>query len=168
MIPYLISGHLIWKYKPPTKYLLLWNIIIGGFIVISGRISYAFIGCEKSNPLSSNGTFRSCNTDCYCDSISYAPVCNRVTNETYFSPCHAGCKEFDAKENLYTNCSCSTNKNENSESFTRQPKSDQIIAETGSCESDCNFAFYAYIWIDLVVSFLAMPGSIGYTLLEFR
>lgn len=170
MIPFLISGHLISKYKPPTKYLLLWNII-GGFIWIGGRMSYAYIGCERSNSLSVNGSFQSCNSDCYCDDISYTPVCNRFTNQTYFSPCHAGCKEFDAKQNLYTNCSCSTSPKDSSETYTKQLRelnSDKIIVEVGSCESDCDFAFYAYIWIDLVVSVISIPSAIGHILLEFR
>lgn len=54
-----------------------------------------------------NGSVISCNTNCHCDGVSYSPVCDRLTNITYFSPCHAGCRSYDEKQNVYRDCTCS-------------------------------------------------------------
>lgn len=105
MIGYLISGWVITKFMPPAKYLFFWNVIIG-ILGIFGQMLYASLGCDTNNINLINGTLESCNSNCYCDEISYTPICNTQTNETYFSPCHAGCISFDPKQNVYTNCSC--------------------------------------------------------------
>ena len=34
----------------------------------------------------------SCNSACSCGQEAYTPVCG-ADGQTYFSPCHAGCKE---------------------------------------------------------------------------
>lgn len=74
---------------------------------MSTQIFYTQIGCDGGNSLLMNGSIISCNTNCHCDGISYSPVCDRLTNTTYFSPCHAGCRSYDEKENVYRDCTCS-------------------------------------------------------------
>lgn len=101
----LASGFFITKYKPPPKYLFFWNVIVG-LISMFGSLTYSNLGCEGGNTLMLNGSLRSCNTDCYCEGITYSPVCDVITKETFFSPCHAGCREFDEKANIYKNCVC--------------------------------------------------------------
>lgn len=101
----LLSGYMITKYKPPPKYLFLWNAIIA-LMSASSQMVYTQIGCNGDASLvANNGTMFSCNTNCNCDGIPYSPVCDQGT--TYFSPCHAGCKTFDKAANVYTDCSCS-------------------------------------------------------------
>ena len=36
-----------------------------------------------------------CSTDCGCSEAGYAPVCDRLNQVTYASPCHAGCRAFN-------------------------------------------------------------------------
>lgn len=102
----LLSGYVITKYKPPPKYLFFWNALLG-LMAMSTQIFYTQIGCDGGNSLLVNGSIISCNTNCHCDGISYSPVCDRLTNTTYFSPCHAGCRSYDEKENVYRDCTCS-------------------------------------------------------------
>lgn len=103
----LTSGYVITKYKPPPKYLFFWNVIIGLMLSFT-QVFYTQIGCNgDGHQLMVNGSVISCNSDCNCDGIAYSPVCDRSTNITYFSPCHAGCKTFDEKEKIYKNCTCS-------------------------------------------------------------
>lgn len=33
----------------------------------------------------------SCNVECHCDYVPYAPVCSE-TGQQFISPCHAGCR----------------------------------------------------------------------------
>lgn len=77
-------------------------------VALCGSISYSYLGCDSNNFHLVNGTLESCDMNCNCDSISYTPICDIQTNVTFFSPCHAGCKSFDAKQHQYTDCSCST------------------------------------------------------------
>lgn len=106
MFGFLISGFIISKYNPSAKYLFFWNVIIG-LLVVCGQIGYAQLGCDTNNINLINGTLNSCNDKCHCDDIAYTPICNIQTNETFFSPCHAGCTSFDPTAKLYTDCTCS-------------------------------------------------------------
>lgn len=101
----LTSGYAITKYRPPPKYLFFWNFVLG-LMAMSTQIFYTQIGCDGGNSLLSNGSIISCNTNCHCDGISYTPVCDRSTNTTWFSPCHAGCRTYDEKANVYRDCTC--------------------------------------------------------------
>lgn len=74
---------------------------------MSTQVFYTQIGCDGGNSMLMNGSIISCNTNCHCDGISYSPVCDRLTNTTYFSPCHAGCRNYDEKKNVYRDCTCS-------------------------------------------------------------
>lgn len=74
---------------------------------MSTQVFYTQIGCDGGNSMLMNGSIISCNTNCHCDGISYSPVCDRLTNTTYFSPCHAGCRSYDEKKNVYRDCTCS-------------------------------------------------------------
>lgn len=110
MCGFLLSGVVITKFKPPPNYLFFWNILIG-VLLTCGQYSFSFFGCDSNNINLINGTLQSCNENCYCDDMSYTPICHDQLNETFFSPCHAGCKVFDPIQNLYTNCSCSSDDN---------------------------------------------------------
>lgn len=101
----LISGFIITKYKPPAKYLYLWNVI-WGFTAVLIRFGYTQIGCDGGNLLLVNRSIVSCNSNCSCDDITYSPVCDRSTNITYFSACHAGCHAYEEDANFYHDCIC--------------------------------------------------------------
>lgn len=92
----LLSGLMISKYKPKARYLAAWNVMIGAVSVL-GMISYAFLGCSDNDnqvALQPNGSLKTmlpCNEFCYCDYVTYNPVCSEG-RQTFISACHAGCK----------------------------------------------------------------------------
>lgn len=47
-----------------------------------------------------------CNSACICDSVPYSPVCHEESGMTFFSPCHAGCHEWNEKGRFFSDCSC--------------------------------------------------------------
>lgn len=123
---FLASGYIIRKFKPPPKYLFFWNVILG-ITSMSTQIYYTQIGCDGGNQLIINGTIASCNSNCNCDGISYTPVCDRLTNTTYFSPCHAGCKSFDKNENVYKECTCTTSTLSQIELYQSEIQHNQLL-----------------------------------------
>ncbi len=56
-----------------------------------------------------------CNDGCNCDTVEFLPTCLRGTSgqQTYFSPCHAGCTEFSSLNGTinYNSCKCAAFKN---------------------------------------------------------
>lgn len=112
VIGLLASGWFISKKKPGTSKLLFWNVIIGGFYM-AGQFSYLFLSCSDDlMPVAGldgklNLTAR-CNTNCDCNAVPYNPVCDVATGQTFFSACHAGCREWDSHGQIYSNCSCAS------------------------------------------------------------
>lgn len=155
----LLSGIIITKFQPRASYLFMWNIVVG-FSAVLITMSYTQLGCENSNSMEVNGSIFACNTDCECDGISYTPVCDRSTTTTYFSPCHAGCKSFDEKLNIYTECDCPE------ESMSNMQFNRTVLP--GACIGDCNSDFYIYSFTSMISSFLGLTGLMPSVLLSFR
>lgn len=95
----LSSGLIISMFKPRARSLAAWNVITS-IISIFGVMSYALNGCVANNNLQvmENSNNNTCNIDCKCDYVKYAPVCG-IDNQTYISPCHAGCDGESILEN---------------------------------------------------------------------
>lgn len=107
-IGFLISGWFITKYKPAAKFVFFWNFVIGVFLTC-GQFTYMTLECDIYDSLQSSKNFsieNNCNGKCFCDGVSYSPVCDRSTNITYFSPCHAGCRYWNETSKKFTNCQC--------------------------------------------------------------
>lgn len=68
-IGFLSSGYLITKYKPPPKYLFLWNVAVG-VLSVSVQVFYTQLGCggDKSSMLSETMTSCDANCNCTCNS----------------------------------------------------------------------------------------------------
>lgn len=189
MIGLLASGYVISKYKPKPRTLFMWNIFVGTVYVL-GQTSYMFLACEGGNLVIDNGQLNlgnKCNANCSCDSVSYSPVCDQTMDVTYFSACHAGCKEFDGKEKLYRNCECVHSRpladTLNCETCDDNTKYDVTAADTsgliknmtelsrivpGICLESCAYAFYTFNCIALVISMLGGTARIGSLLLSLR
>ena len=88
-----------------TKMAITCNIIC-----IFGIFSLAFLGCENIKMAGTTSSYNSadpstskvqlastCNQDCQCSSTLIKPICG-INGLTYFSPCHAGCKEYKSVE----------------------------------------------------------------------
>lgn len=81
--------------------------------------SKSFIACESVvNSVGFNekhGGYnfsRECNADCSCEGAALYPVCDK-SGYVYFSPCHAGCKEYEVNRDDNTDvgfhsCECSS------------------------------------------------------------
>lgn len=98
----LLSGMIISKYKPRARYLAGWNIIVG-IVSVMGMISYAYLGCPENDiqvmnmhPDNELETQLSCNDNCYCDYVTYNPVCSD-DGRTFISACHAGCQNVTVR-----------------------------------------------------------------------
>lgn len=93
----LLAGAVISKYKPSARTLALWNVFCGAATVF-GIISYAYLGCtEADKTIINQDIIPTCNLNCHCDYVEYAPVCGN-DNNTYISACHAGCRESFMKD----------------------------------------------------------------------
>lgn len=102
------SGLIISKKRPSPSKVLMWNVIVG-FVYILGQTSYIFMYCGDSISLESGGNYNfttQCNNNCSCNSVPYSPVCHEASDTTFFSACHAGCKSWDPKIRIFSNCSC--------------------------------------------------------------
>lgn len=99
----LCSGYFISKVQPRAKYLLIWNIIVG-VIYMCGQFSNLFLTCPDSTmPLVAGkltNLTTDCNINCACDTVAYSPVCHEETGKTFFSPCHAGCNQWNDKDRV--------------------------------------------------------------------
>lgn len=162
----LSSGLIISKFKPSARKMAAWNVIVGLLTTI-GYMSYTRLGCEANdNAVAMNfgptiggssigQLIPTCNSDCHCDFVKYAPVCGE-DKRTYISACHAGCTErtvFEATSNttrtVFENCSCIPGLN-NVTSFG--------IATPGSCPIDCSNEFYTFLIVMCVLKFLGAAG----------
>lgn len=98
----ILSGLIISHYKPRARYLAMWNVFTGAMTVF-GLITYANLGCAEAensiilNHPSSFDLTPTCNSNCNCDFVKYAPVCG-LDGNTYISPCHAGCHDRTVKD----------------------------------------------------------------------
>eukprot|EP00095_Tigriopus_kingsejongensis_P000424 maker-scaffold171_size289870-snap-gene-1.34 protein:Tk00424 transcript:maker-scaffold171_size289870-snap-gene-1.34-mRNA-1 annotation:"hypothetical protein LOTGIDRAFT_222876" len=107
-----------------------------------------------SADVNSDGSLLStCNNECHCLDYKYNPVCGS-DGQTYFSPCHAGCRLEDdnlaGKAMNYTACSC-------------LPGPNPMVTAT-PCTTDCNSMtwFIVVISLSMFFTFLAaMPNVVA-------
>lgn len=111
---FMLSGWIISKYRPLPSYVFFWNVILGVF-TMSGQFTYMFLECDVVDTLQTDMNFTinmACNIDCYCDGMTYNPVCDADTRITYFSPCHAGCGKWNKTIKSFTHCQCGATSSE--------------------------------------------------------
>lgn len=107
---FLLSGFIISKYRPSPRKLFFWNVIVG-VVYMMGQGTYITLTCDNNSLLNEFGALNltaSCNSNCFCDSVQYSPVCHEASGTTYFSPCHAGCGDWNETTKTYHNCKCAT------------------------------------------------------------
>ncbi|KAG1664053.1 Solute carrier organic anion transporter family member 4C1 [Nymphon striatum] len=146
-VGFLVSGFVIYKFKPSARILSGWNVFLG-FVQVASMIALANIGCTQNTI----ATTDSCMEDCRCTNQVFTPVCYSENTTTHFSPCHAGCTTtyFEDKNRVFDNCECTDS-----------------IMKTGFCDEGCN-SMMLYIAIMAVSKLIGSTGRIGNTLITLR
>ncbi|XP_014259140.1 solute carrier organic anion transporter family member 4C1-like [Cimex lectularius] len=157
----LTSGYIVSKFKPRARYLAAWNVFTETVDII-GHAMFAYLGCYKNDlagSINQDGTWNlieECNANCSCmGRLPYSPVCSEDQLTTYYSPCHAGCTEFEMINNTKTffNCSCIGGSG---------------IATSGACPVDCSNHFIIFLCLLCFMKFLSATGRAGNTIIQFR
>lgn len=153
----LLSGGILSRYKPRSKYITGWNVIVG-LLTVAGITSYIFIGCPDSDTSTVLDT-SSCNLGCECDFVQYTPICGQ-DKKNYISPCHAGCADSESFEGhtIFTNCSCITGADSSLNGF----------ATEGACKSDCYKPFMMFVGVMCTLKFLSFAGRATSFLVSVR
>lgn len=97
----LASGLILAKWTPSAQKLAVWNTSVL-ILVILFFIPHAFLSCSD-NVKSEYGSYLNyfCNSKCNCrDDATFSPVCTQIGQQTYFSPCHAGCSSVELLNNI--------------------------------------------------------------------
>ena len=82
-----------------------------------------------------------CNEQCDCSTKLFDPICNEASGLSYVSPCHAGCRLYQANEN--PRCSCIEG---------------DIELKDGFCDSDCPIWRY---WVFILLLFISIACGMG-------
>lgn len=108
-----------------------------------------------------------CNLTCECDRDKYSPICGQ-DNKTYFSACHAGCRNrtvIDGKIVNYTNCQCISEFPPLYDNSTIDGHSGH--AKIGYCDLECS-NFIWYILLFSIFVFIHSTSEVGSMLLILR
>ncbi|KAL3892416.1 hypothetical protein ACJMK2_004626 [Sinanodonta woodiana] len=97
-----------------------------------------------------------CNSHCGCNTEFYEPVCDKINNIQYFSPCHAGCNLKSSDGKFYSQCMC----------VPVDPDTNSSSVAVGKCESDCHlmYMFLPFIFILIFLTFMPSPPVVSATL----
>ncbi|KAL5284833.1 hypothetical protein ACFFRR_006885 [Megaselia abdita] len=153
----LISGGILSRYKPKSKYITGWNVLVG-ILTTLGITSYIFIGCsDVDNSMTLDTSI--CISGCQCDYVQYTPICGQ-DNVNYISPCHAGCLGSEILEGntIYTNCSCIASGGGTMNGF----------AVEGTCKTDCYRPFLLFVIVMCTLKFLTFAGRASNFLVSVR
>ena len=95
------------------------------------------------SPYSEDNLDNECNSQCNCNTGFYEPIC--LNDQTYFSPCYAGCEVKNETENSFSMCSCVADNSD--------------VATLGECEDedDCatkSISFLALMFFVIFFEFL--------------
>ncbi|XP_052860263.1 solute carrier organic anion transporter family member 74D-like [Anopheles cruzii] len=157
----LIAGWVIQKVRPTSRQLAGWNIVTS-ILSASAIVSYAWFGCSALNnaDIVANSQDATCNVDCNCDFVKYAPICGN-DGQTYLSPCHAGCREQFKDPNgkpMFANCTC----------IVGPQPGDFGSAIGGSCPVDCWTPFYLFLIAVCLNKFIGGTESAANFLIGLR
>ena len=120
---------------PSARLLAGFNFVADILAVVVG-FSFIFLSCAH-NDIKRGGD---CLEDCGCSS-TYRPVCDQINQQTYFSPCSAGCQTRH-NSSTFLDCSC-------------VPTSTLVA---GYCPTDCYTPLMAFLVTQFILSFILGLG----------
>ena len=97
---FLLSGFVISKWKLSARFISGWSVFIGTLAFVS-LIIFSQMGCPNLNM----PVMESINEDCGCpdiNSLKISPICAKDGLTNYYSPCIAGCTEFELNLTTFT------------------------------------------------------------------
>lgn len=190
VLGFLLSGLIISKFKPGPRPLLAWNVFVG-FCFVAGQVAFMFFGCTDAGirgvdfeTMQMNLT-AGCNADCNCANVKYSPVCHELSQTTFFSACHAGCRTI-LDDTQFGNCSClpfaepeqvedyldylsssTSSFIPEQHLYDSQPAiTDKVKA--GPCISDCKRPYLFFMVLTCVIHTFGCSGKIGNVLVNYR
>ncbi|XP_025413208.1 solute carrier organic anion transporter family member 3A1-like [Sipha flava] len=160
----IISGIFILKKNPNARAVAAW-IAFTALAYAIGMCILTFVGCpttnisglrydERNQPI-----FESqCSDRCVCDQEIFSPICGS-DGVTYFSACHAGCRNQTAGKEYtagykFTDCQCMNG--------------NATDAYSGPCKDDCEDSGFWYIALFSLFVFIHSTSEVGSMLLILR
>jgi len=156
----LLSGYVIGRCRPSARSVAAF-VAVTKFVYAFGLLFIMLFNCGLENDLpgvlTANGSLTlggSCSQDCYCNTEKFSPVCSRGSdgvNQTYFSPCHAGCSVETSVDNgtVYSDCRCGSD------------------IETGFCQKTCS-NMYIYMILLSIIKFIVSLSTVGNLIINLR
>ncbi|CAG2107391.1 unnamed protein product, partial [Medioppia subpectinata] len=126
------------------------GIFIGGFTLSKVRPSVRKIALFH---LCISNLTAQCNDKCGCTTRAFQPVCADDHKSNYFSPCYAGCSQYDPQKSTFGECLC--------------VGGNSPIVTTGYCDNNCN-KFPIYIALLGIAGVIQSTSKIGDTLITLR
>uniref|UniRef100_A0A2H8THD5 Solute carrier organic anion transporter family member n=1 Tax=Melanaphis sacchari TaxID=742174 RepID=A0A2H8THD5_9HEMI len=160
----IISGIFILKKNPNARAVAAW-IAFTALAYAIGMCILMFFGCPTTNitgmqydELNQPKFVSPCSDHCVCDEEMFSPICG-VDGITYFSACHAGCRNqtFGKQYSVgykFTDCQCMNN--------------NVTEAYPGSCKDDCEDSGFWYIALFSLFVFIHSTSEVGSMLLILR
>ncbi|XP_044741368.1 solute carrier organic anion transporter family member 74D [Chrysoperla carnea] len=171
-----ISGFYILRRKPNARFVAAW-IAFTAVTYAIGMGILMFIGCPMDDfaGLQRDGGVTifepTCEPNCACDREKFSPICGE-DNKTYFSACHAGCRNItfvDGKITEFFDCLCMANATEHHSFDTNHGTSTTYFgaAKIGYCDFECS-NFWIYIILFSFFVFIHSTSEVGSILLILR
>ncbi|CAG2110371.1 unnamed protein product, partial [Medioppia subpectinata] len=148
--------------KPKALYLIIYMFCLEWVSNLT-MLASMFLGCPplQLGPIGDTKTTTftmsaACNQGCDCTTSVFTPMCSADTVTTFFSPCYAGCTNFDKVTGIATNCKCISDHGG--------------LATSGYCQSDADNCtnLYNFLMVKTLPAIVTSTVRTGNILLALR
>ncbi|XP_057381266.1 solute carrier organic anion transporter family member 74D-like isoform X1 [Daphnia carinata] len=158
----LLSGYLMKKYHPSSGQVAA-IVAVSKYVYAFGLLLIMLLSdcnfmSDLPGSLQMNGSLKldtECNDSCNCGTVQFLPICFRGTShqQTYFSPCYAGCREVSSFNGSvdYGSCMCDS----------------VSLATPGYCMETCSNV-YVYMVLLAVIKLVVSVGAVGNLIIDLR
>lgn len=195
LMGWLGTGAALTLFRPRAKFVILYMIVLS-VLNCSFHVAQMTVGCDYGNIIgmdeiinkkimthdkSTNMNLeKSCSVDCEC-SDRFSPVCVGG-NITYYSACHAGCKETEKINGalVYSKCGCDSTNTKATKVNMPSVYNDSTISVNdeflnhsttsvldGYCLGDCS-AFFLYLVVTVLTKMTTASSRVPVNLILFR